>query len=612
MEVNLPGPLELLAEIDGRNANAGLGMSLGSLRTSGGMNVQFNASVWGLYLQNLRKESKDIGLSPAYSGKLGISIALPSMSANKSAKPEDGKAVYRSLLHIPGTEVLPGGGMSVSADLRGFVDYKSRSTAGLPKMRTGFAVNYGLMDNMEAGITLYSGDSGFKLASGQFRIKIFDESDFIPAISAGFMDITGARHPVEYSGYPITLSSYSRYAENKSMYLVAKRSVWFLGNVYAGIGGGRFRGYGPINKKLHGAFGGGEINLPGPFSLLGEMDGRNANAGLGMSLGQLRAGKGLDVQVNASIWGLYLQNLRKVSKDIGLSPAYSAKLDFTMILPSIDWNSPARKAGASGVGSQKVQVVELRPRLIAFSNPIADWQINLTTPKGEIIRSFHGVGLPPKVFEWDGLDDSGYSVGSRAKIQMELTVRDVTGIEKMDVVPVKATRTADSRAVKPVRSEYGEVISAMMDWNKNVTTQLGIIAGKTDANGRISMYQVRANELLAYLARKAGKPAEALQYSRKAAELARLGVLSTKYTCTARTNVWSLAGELLGDYRLWSLIYEANMDTMKSPRELIPAGRVLRIPSDVLEEDLERCITMFQNVPPPEDFDPTRKNESEE
>ena len=501
------------------------------------------------------------------------------------------------------------GGVSISTDLRGFFDNKTQEMEGLPRMRTGFAVNYGFMEIMEGGITVYSGDPGFKLASGQVRVQLVEESNSLPAMALGFMDITGARHPVEYSGYPITLSAYSSYAENKSIYFVARKGVANFGKVYLGIGGGRFKGHGPENSKLHGAFGGGELRLLGPVALMGEVDGRNVNAGGGMALGSLRPGHGLDISVNASVWVLYLQNIRKASQDIGLRPAVSGKLDFGMVLPAIRWGDKAKLAdGSGGKEAPKVQPIILRPRSIEFANPVSDWKISLINPRGEVIRTFSGVGLPPKVFEWDGVTDRGDIVGPKANIRMEMTVKDIKGVEKMDVVPVKMEKAVASAKAKPVQTEYGKVVSGIIDWKLEQVLVLKALAGKTGPDGNPTMYQVRANELLAYQARKAGKPAEVRQYALRAAELARRGGLATWYKNPEANNLWNLAGSLMGDYRLWPMLYEANMESMGNPREMVPAGRVIRVPKEVLEEDYARSIHIFLETKPPESFTPSPQN----
>lgn len=514
----------------------------------------------------------------------------------------------RSLMHIPAPEVLPIGGISIATDLRGFFNYKTRETEGLPKMRTGFVLNCGIFEALEGGITLYSGDPKFHLASGQVRLLLFEEGNRMPAMAAGFMDITGARHPVEYSGYPITLSAYSNFAENKSLYFVMRKGVSTFGKAYLGIGGGRFKGHGPENSKLRGLFGGGELNLIGPVAIMGEVDGRNVNAGAGMALGMLRPGHGLDISVNASLWALYLQNMRKASADMGLSPAYSAKLDFGMTLPVIRWGQKATQVitGQTVQEAPKAEAILLKPRTIDFSKPVADWKINLVNPRGQVVRSFSGVGVMPKTIEWDGLDDRGGVVSPKAKIRMEYTVKDIDGNEKMDVVPVRMEKASTKAKPQAKKSEYGQAISLLMDKSPEAAARLKALASKPGPDGRISMYQLRATELLGYEARKAGRSAEARQYALKAGEMSRLGGLATSYKNPQKDNLWNLAGTVMGDYRLWPVLYEANMDKLANPRGMVPAGMVLRVPKEVLEEDFARCVHLFQDTPPPEDFTPSR------
>ena len=171
-----------------------------------------------------------------------IGIIAGSISAISSA----------SLLNIPAPEVLPVGGFSISTEMRGFMDYQAKSTAGLPKMRTGFTAGYGFLDFLEAGITVYAGDAKFHLASGQIRGRLIKEGNIIPAISIGCLDITGAKHPVEYSGFPVTVSEYNRASENNSYYLVARKGVRYSGIFTPGWGREYSRGTGPRTASFTG------------------------------------------------------------------------------------------------------------------------------------------------------------------------------------------------------------------------------------------------------------------------------------------------------------------------------------------------------------------------
>lgn len=60
------------------------------------------------------------------------------------------------------------------------------------------------------------------------------------------------------------------------------------------------------------------------------------------------------------------------------------------------------------------------------------------------------------------------------------------------------------------------------------------------------------------------------------------------HTVTEGETLWSIAArrDIYGDALLWPLLYKANRDQIKDPRQIYP-GQVLSIPRDVSEAEKE-------------------------
>ncbi len=66
--------------------------------------------------------------------------------------------------------------------------------------------------------------------------------------------------------------------------------------------------------------------------------------------------------------------------------------------------------------------------------------------------------------------------------------------------------------------------------------------------------------------------------------------LVSKYTVVDGETLWTISarGEVYGDALLWPLIYKANRDQIKDPRQIFP-GQVLSIPRDVPPEEMDEA-----------------------
>lgn len=66
--------------------------------------------------------------------------------------------------------------------------------------------------------------------------------------------------------------------------------------------------------------------------------------------------------------------------------------------------------------------------------------------------------------------------------------------------------------------------------------------------------------------------------------------LAPHYTVVGGENLWSIAakGEVYADSLLWPLLYKANRDQIKDPRQIYP-GQVLSIPRDLSAEQMDEA-----------------------
>ena len=259
--------------------------------------------------------------------------------------------VTRNLMGVPTPEVLPAKALSFNARGRAFFDMPEGTNDPF-FLGPDWTWNVGLGWGFEIGLATSSDDRQGSYAAGQVKWRVVKGGDFVPGIAVGMMDITGNSHPITYSTFPVTGSPYYSHDENYSLFSVLSYDWNFEGvelKPCLGIGSGRFQGQGPTNEKLHGAFGGGEMKFMDLIWTAGEFDGRNANAGAGVTF---LVEEGLkQILVNAGLWGMYLQNLRPASQDIGLRPALGVRIELAFV------PGPRKAAGDS------VNKKEKKPRI---------------------------------------------------------------------------------------------------------------------------------------------------------------------------------------------------------------------------------------------------------
>jgi nucleoid-associated protein YgaU len=67
-------------------------------------------------------------------------------------------------------------------------------------------------------------------------------------------------------------------------------------------------------------------------------------------------------------------------------------------------------------------------------------------------------------------------------------------------------------------------------------------------------------------------------------------VLADEYTVGEGENLWTISAQpqVYGEGLLWPLLYQANRDQIKDPRQIFP-GQILGIRRDMTEEELEEA-----------------------
>lgn len=177
------------------------------------------------------------------------------------------------------------------------------------------AVKVSFNGSFTGGQDAYPKDADFTIAAGLGRAEIavtcltlvdysldvafqvLGERDEVPAIALGVQNLFTAKHISEVgTGVDMAWEDeryFQRTTEQLSAFGVASKDLGVWGTFHAGVGRGRFVGYGPRSKLLNtdtfsdrrhndafGIFGGWKSGFFSSFSMIVESDGRDLNLGL--------------------------------------------------------------------------------------------------------------------------------------------------------------------------------------------------------------------------------------------------------------------------------------------------------------------------------------------
>jgi len=97
----------------------------------------------------------------------------------------------------------------------------------------------------------------------------------------------------------------------------------------------------------------------------------------------------------------------------------------------VRWNIPksprAVTAGAPvQVDTRKVKpALVIEPKQIKFEQAPKEWKVEIKDDRGRVVKTFSGLGLPPKALDWDGVDDRGKIMTDLSNLKFSLTAKDI-------------------------------------------------------------------------------------------------------------------------------------------------------------------------------------------
>jgi outer membrane protein OmpA-like peptidoglycan-associated protein len=199
------------------------------------------------------------------------------------------------LIDVPTADVLPFGSLVVTG--KGSSSVGPSGSIPNPGLESDFSIRFAPANRLELALSAYTRADYVLGASYQ----ILAGKGLRPSLAIGIHDI-GLQANVSSIGHGNDVWPDERYpdkpAENFSAFVAATVPVGALARVSAGVGRGRYVGYGENSKYLNsdyffsthhqwalGLFGGVEMNIGRYASVALEADGRDVNAGIRTNLG---------------------------------------------------------------------------------------------------------------------------------------------------------------------------------------------------------------------------------------------------------------------------------------------------------------------------------------
>jgi hypothetical protein len=195
-------------------------------------------------------------------------------------------------INIPDAYILPNKMMEFSLTnyfiLAGtsFKEAQEGVVGGADGYNLSFSASVGLFDRFELGFVA----TNYKLYFGNFKVKLFTETEKVPSIALGLENLFSKVQNSEEATINIyDFTDPEDYIKN-SFYVVLSKSVLLLSEVpvfehlettfHLGVGNRRFKGHRSIVKDLNGLFGGIDLKPSQYVSFNGEIDGHNLNLGI--------------------------------------------------------------------------------------------------------------------------------------------------------------------------------------------------------------------------------------------------------------------------------------------------------------------------------------------
>ncbi len=105
-------------------------------------------------------------------------------------------------------------------------------------------------------------------------------------------------------------------------------------------------------------------------------------------------------------------------------------------------------------GSLKQATFELKP---TARTDIKNWILDITDPRGNIIRSYSGKGVPPKQIAWDGKDNFGNTVAGGIYADYHFRTEDIQGRRSMASESIFKSAHVSNQQVLPSASAFSPV-----------------------------------------------------------------------------------------------------------------------------------------------------------
>jgi len=138
---------------------------------------------------------------------------------------------------------------------------------------------------------------------------------------------------------------------------------------------------------------------------------------------------------------------------------------------------PASEIRPAGLKKTMQATVALAPKQIEAKNPNGEWKIEITDRYNRVVRTFTGVGVPPKTLDWDGLDERGRPVDDVSRARIGIKMRNAEGKPVDLSLPLTAV-SAEARIKAVVGSVSDVGVTFSMPQRKFQCWQIAIRDGE--------------------------------------------------------------------------------------------------------------------------------------
>jgi len=272
------------------------------------------------------------------------------------------------LLRVPADDILPHRGLAMA----GGGNYDPSGSAAPGTAEPSVSLREGFFNRIEAGVSGIGTRPDAGLGGLALRLRLFQESGPLPALTAGGLDLSGEHRGTGPSAR-VDWRDWRHHLDHLGVYAVAGKDLWGLGRAEVGVGDNHYLGRLDVGHRGAGAFGGVEISLRGAASAVAEYDGDHVNAGLRLSVASPPLG-GSRVVMRALLGGADL--LDRAPR----APALAFRIDLEL-RPVPSGPAPVFLPGSARRKARLRAETTARPRTAKIITPAAE------SPGGEATTS---------------------------------------------------------------------------------------------------------------------------------------------------------------------------------------------------------------------------------